>query len=289
MLNELFYNESLVFNKHDALVASAFVRATSFLRINPDIFIIGVQKGGTTSLYDNLVQHPQIISSKAKEMFFYGNNTRFAKGVLYYKQFFATKLYKAARQNKLKLPAYSVDASTDTFENIYAPQRILSNHKNAKVILLLRNPADRAFSHYKFSVKKGFESTDFEKALELEEKRINTADKKEIADKNHNYAFYRLGYRSRGIYCDSVANWINSIPKNNIYINSSENYFENPEKVFGEICEFAGIKNSNKIIFNKLNEGSSEKMKPETFDSLNKFYKPYNEKLFKILGKKFNW
>ena len=289
MNNELFYNERLVFDKEEALVTSRFARATSFLRVMPDIFIIGVQKGGTTSLYDNLLQQPQIISSKTKEMFYYGNNSSFGKGKSYYKQFFATKYYKTAKQNKINLPVYSMDASTDTFENLNSPTRILKDNKNAKVILLLRNPAERAFSHYNFSVKKGFELTQFENALKLEEERIGTAENNKFADKNHNYAFYRLGYRSRGIYCDNVANWLKVIPQKNIYINCSEEYFDNPKKIVEEICEFLGIQKAENIIFKKLNEGSHNKINPETFNLLNKFYQPFNEKLFNIIGKKFNW
>lgn len=289
MQNELFYDERLVFDKQEAIVSTPLARATSFLRVMPDFFVIGVQKGGTTSLYDSLLQHPQIIPSKTKEMFYYGNDSHYAKGIYYYKQFFATKIYKNFQSVKRKMRVYSVDASTDTFENWQAPSRILANNEEAKIILLFRNPVHRAFSHYKFSVKKGFESADFEKALELEEERIKTAQNNKLADKHYNYVFYSLGYRSRGIYCESVLNWIKTIPKNNIYINSSEEYFEHPKKVFYEISDFLGIKNCDAIKFNKLNEGSSEKMKPETFNYLNEFYKPYNEKLFKLINKNFNW
>ena len=80
-------------------------------------------------------------------------------------------------------------------------------------------------NNYNFSVKKGFELLDFEKALELEEQRIKRANENILSDKNHNYAFYRLGYRSRGIYCDNVANWIKSIPKKTVLNLGGSHFF----------------------------------------------------------------
>jgi hypothetical protein len=262
---------------------------TSFLRITPDFFIGGVQKGGTTSLYAALSQHPQIIRAKFKEVFYYGNNDNYSRGTAHYKQFFVTSFYKNRLENKLGKPALTLDATTNTFESKEAPKRILKDNPEAKIIFIVRNPTDRAFSQYKMSQKKGWDTATFEQALELEEARIAEGAERAKDFNGHNYAFQRLGYRTRGQYVNYMRNWFNEFPKENILVLNSESFFENPSHVYETICDFLKIDNNVAVKFDKLNEGSGSKMDERTRESLNNYFKPYNEELFKLLNKKFDW
>ena len=287
--SNLLYNAKEVYKADvDFLNPSTLARITSFLRITPDFFLGGVQKGGTTSLYAALCQHPQIIPAKFKEVFYYGNSSNYKNGLSYYKQFFATSRYKKSLEGKIGKHALTLDASTNTFDSKEAPGRILKDNPDAKIIFILRNPGDRAFSHYKMGVQREWELADFEKALELEEKRIEDGKTNSLSDKNHNYAYYRLGYKSRGIYVEYLKNWMSIFPNKNILVISSEEFLKNEEQTYKTVCEFLKI-DVIKIKSEKLNEGPSGKMKTETKKMLNDFYKPYNEELFKLLNKKFDW
>jgi hypothetical protein len=264
-------------------------RATSFLRITPDFFIGGSQKGGTTSLYAALIQHPQIIPGKFKEVFYYGNSDNYKNGLSHYKQFFATSFHKKNKENKSGKRALTVDASTNTFESIEAPKRIWKDNPNAKIIFILRNPAERAYSHYKMSFKRKWDLTSFEKALELEEARIEEGKKQSVNYSGHNYAFQRLGYKSRGRYVTYLKNWYKEFPKENILVLNSESFFSDPQKAYNSICEFLKIETGIKVNFDKLNEGSGEKMEESTRIELINYFKPYNEELFTLLNTRYDW
>lgn len=283
MSRELLYNAETVFAESKDHLPSAFCRLTPFLRIMPDFFLVGVQKGGTTSLFEALYQHPQIIPNKTKEMFYYGNSNNFKKGKSFYKQFFATEVHKNSCEKRVEKPCHAIDASTDSFDSKEAPQRIFADNSNAKIVIILRDPVERAYSQYKFSVKLGYEQASFEKALDLEEERIASGEAA------HNYAFQRLGYKSRGIYCNYIKNWQNIFDSKNIFIASSEEFFKEPRIMYNKLTDFLGLENNKNAELKKLNQGSSEKMNPETQKMLSDFYKPHNEKLFKILNKRYDW
>jgi hypothetical protein len=272
----------------DLLNLSTICRLTSFLRITPDFFIGGVQKGGTTSLYAALIHHPQIIPGKFKEVYYYGNNANYSKGLAHYKQFFATSFYKKSLEKKSGKPAITLDATTNTFENKEAPERILKDNPNAKIIFILRDPVERAFSHYKMAKKKGWEKATFEQALELEEARIADGAERAKEFSGHNYAFQRLGYRSRSTYINSMTNWFYNFPKKNILVLNAESFFSDPQSNFDKVCDFLGIERT-KVRFEKLNEGSTEKMSEITRADLKNYFKPHNEELFKLLNTRYDW
>lgn len=287
---DLFFNEdTLYISNQKFLRLSLFCRLTGFARIMPDFFIGGVQKGGTTSLYADLAKHPQIIPAKFKEIFYYGNSENYKKGSIFYQQFFGLTISKKLRELKTGKTCLTLDASTDTFESLEAPKRILKDNPKAKIIFILRNPVNRAFSHYKMSKKNDWDLTDFEKALELEEARIEEGKMQAPEYSGHNYAFQRLGYKSRGIYVRYLKNWIDNFPKENILVISSEDFFKSYDTTFRAVCDFLGIDNSVKISPEKLNESASGKMNHETRKMLMDFYKPHNEELFKLIGKRFDW
>jgi hypothetical protein len=288
-MDDLFYNPEKVYNRVSGFKSTLFSKLTPDFRCLPDFFIGGAQKGGTTSLYDAIIQHPQIIPAKTKETFYYGTTPEHEKGLLHYRQFFTSSVYKQYKQWQTGKTVFTLDASTNTLDSKEAPARILKDNPKAKLIFMLRNPTERAYSHYKMAVKMGWELADFETALELEEKRIIEGTKHVLSHPRHNYAYQRLGYRARGNYASLLQHWLKEFPRENILITSSEIFFENPIEVYNSICGFLGIDSDVKVNFGKLNEGSSEKMNLETWNKLNEFYKPYNEALFKLLNQRFNW
>lgn len=122
-----------------------------------DFIIIGAQKSGTTSLYKYLQAHPRIYMPPDKEAPFFSENERLAKGWDWY------------------LNEYFVGAPDDTLWGKATPQymtvsqvpaRIKAQIPSVKLIAILRNPIDRAYSHYKMAVRRGSEKRSFEGAVE---------------------------------------------------------------------------------------------------------------------------
>ena len=288
MPQDLLYDPHKVYSKID-YGTSILAKLFSFARTLPDLFIGGVQKGGTTSLYFALIQHPQIIPAKMKEIFYYNITTNYEKGPAYYKQFFATSFYRNSKEKQTGKTQLTPDATTHTLDCAEAPGRILKDNPNAKIIFMLRDPVGRAFSQYRMAVKLGFEKTSFEKALELEEERIKDGMIHELRDPKHNYAYQRLAYRKKGLYASQLKYWYNNFPKENILVLNAEQFYQDPVSVFSKLCNFLNIEANADIKFEKLNVGSGEKISNNTKTLLKEFYKPHNEELFKLLNTWYDW
>ena len=155
---------------------------TGPIRVLPDFIVIGCQKCATTSLYDYLIQHPNISSATEKEIHFFDSN--YNVGITWYRSFFPTVFSK--QFSKLRKEKFVTgEASPMYIFNPIVSKRILSILPNVKLIAILRNPIDRAYSHYNMQVKNGYETLSFEEAIKNEEKRIMGEREKEEQDENY--------------------------------------------------------------------------------------------------------
>lgn len=135
---------------------------TAPLRLLPNFIIIGAQKGGTSSMFSYLKQHPQLQLPDIKEIHFFDNN--YQKGSTWYKSHFPLIIVK----NKL-----TGEASPYYLFHPHVPQRVIQLCPKVKLIVMLRNPADRAYSHYMMQNKRKIDPLPtFEEAIDAEESRL---------------------------------------------------------------------------------------------------------------------
>ena len=255
---------------------------TAPLRVLPDFFVIGAVRSGTTSLFHYLNQHPNIVGALYDELGYFDDN--YHLGVNWYKSLFPTILTKK-RIQKEHGKFLSFD---DTPFYIYNPQvarRISNNFPNAKMILLLRNPIDRAYSNYNLpsSTKLTFEET-----IKSEIDEINNTD---LDSKDELYLvndFYEK-ILPRGFYAKQLESWYQIFPKEKILIQSSEEFGNNTHEVLKQIFAFLEIKQVKIPDITKQNVRKFSPMKQDTRDNLVDFFKPYNESLYNLIGKRFDW
>lgn len=267
-----------------------YFHLTAPFRILPSFFIAGVQKGGTTSLSNYLQQHPQIIPAQRKDIFYFNNPLHHAKGISWYKAHFALKTYKWLYDKRNGVDAITFDSTPNYFEAPHAAEQIHRDFRDAKIILLLRNPVDRAWSSYQMAKRFGFEELSFEEALALEEKRLTSEEKKTEKNQHHNYVFQRLSYKKRGIYIHYIKKWVELYPSKNLLILKSEDLFEKPQEIYDRTTDFLGLKRYNNVKFENFNPGGySDGMKTETRKELSHFYEPYNQELYRLLGVNYEW
>lgn len=165
--------------------------------IEPNFFIIGAAKSGTTSLWSYLRQHPQIYMPEIKEPSFFSLDY---KHNLTYEKYIS--LFSGALEKKAKAIG---EASHAYLTSPESAALIKEKYNNAKLIIMLRNPADRAFSLYQWMVREGYEWIyPFEKALEAEEERIFD---KEFKYSNPQYYYNYLYYRS-GLYSNQIERYV---------------------------------------------------------------------------------
>lgn len=259
-----------------------FHRLTTPWRALPDFLIVGTQKGGTTSLFNYLIQHPQVLSPLRKELKFFDSN--FFRGLSWYRAHFPLKSKLRAAQ------ALTGEASPYYMYHPTAPERIQSALPSVKIIAILRNPVDRAYSHYQHMVRVGREDLSFEQALEAEPERLAGEAEKIAADPAYpQYRHIQYSYLERGRYVDQVQKLSRLFPKENILILKSEDLYTEPANIMSATFTFLGLhfKPGKYEVFKQGTYKGG--MEPKTRQKLVETFRPYNQQLYDLLGMKFDW
>jgi len=245
----------------------------------PNFIIAGVQKGGTTSLFSYLDQHPSLKLSRPKEVHFFDDD--YSRGMRFYKRYFPLKWHKV--QTGEASPYY-------IFHPLVAA-RIKENLPNAKIIIVLRNPILRAYSHFHMQKRTGKEPLEsFEAAIEAEAERLQGEEIKMIANPNYNSVNHkRFSYAARGMYFGQVKRWLRIFGKENILFIKSENLLENPEKELSKVYTFLGLKEEYPKSLQKKHVHSYPEIAEDTFNFLKSKYLGDQEKLKKLIGDEFSW
>ncbi|GAB5563387.1 MAG: hypothetical protein Wins2KO_04500 [Winogradskyella sp.] len=219
---------------------------------------VGVQKAGTSSIHDILSQNPNISLPIYKETHFFCEDEKFNKGLDYYFNFFFKKTdskYKGEIDPEYSYFTGSAEKIYDAFGKI-------------KIVFVLRNPVERAYSHYLMTKRRGLENLTFLDALNAEKDRLTSY-----------FGQTHYSYINRGYYIKQLESFENVFGKENIRVLFFEDLISNPEKLIRNLSEFVGIGNFNYNFDIKSNPASVSKSK-----ILSKFiYKPYKFK--KLVGK----
>lgn len=284
-------NYSKLYNSAIAL-HNFYCNLTGFMHVKPDFYIIGAAKCGTSSLYDHLIRHPEIHSAVGKELHYF--EELFSRGNNWYKACFPFKTKKFFEQSILKKKFLTGEATPRYIDNPHVPKRIKEFTPNAKFIVMLRNPIDRAYSHYSMIThgKSAFlENLSFEEAILKENERINEEVNKIEKDPNYQSEdYYTFGYLERGYYAKKLKFWFNLFPKNKFHIVQSEEFFKNPDFIYNQVLDFLDVDKFHLLNYKKIKSGKyGSKLNPKTRDYLSNYFSNYNEELYDLIGKKFNW
>ncbi|MBV7269164.1 sulfotransferase family protein [Winogradskyella luteola] len=186
-----------------------------------NFFCVGVQKAGTTTLHNILSQHPDLCLPEKKETHFFSNEDLYRKGESHYLQYFNhSKPYKYFGEID---PEYSYFTQS--------AERIFNTYGKIKILFILRNPVDRAYSHYLMTKRRGLENLSFENAMYKEEGRINNKE-----DNMH------YSYRSRGYYLDQILNYEKYFGSENIKVLLFDDFTNNTKDCILDIIDFIGLK-----------------------------------------------
>lgn len=198
----------------------------------PDFLVVGTARAGTSALHYYLRQHPGLYLPTQKEPCYYcfaGKDLNYKRG----KFAFAIrngidygKLFKSAPPESCKgeISTPYLYLYEQTISNIF---RLHSNPKSVKIIIILRNPVDRAYSQYLWKVRDGREELSFDEALRQEKKRVL-----------QNYSFDYF-YAHRGLYYSQVKAYMDSFP--NVKILFFDQFRMNLKETLSELCSFLGV------------------------------------------------
>ncbi len=274
--------------------------------ITPTFFIIGERKCGTSSLYRYLVQHPNVLPCSLKEPNFFGKGEQYASEHI--DQYWA--LYpekKSSKHSSFMWPELNPDgilyeeeviiprianqdyitgeASVNTFYEV-APALVKKYLPDIKLILLLRNPIDRAFSHHRMYQRfqeegrnLGFQVNSFEEDILAEIRLIKKGGT------GH--------YLSPGIYLPTLKRWHSVFDKTTLKIFFTED-LKIPSKahnILAEIQLFLNLPyyNYGKYVAQQFNKAPLASFSTQLRSKISNFYQPYNEAFFSYIGQNRNW
>ncbi len=249
----------------------------------PDFVVIGAQKCGTTYFYHLLSQHPYVEPAAKKELHFF--NDLFDEGVEWYRRCFPQSSLKDGRRT------ITGEATPSYLSHPHAARRMAEVIPRARLIALLRDPVDRAYSHYQFSVRRGFEHLNFEEAIEAEETRLRRERDKVLEDEHHaSFNLERFSYLSRGVYVDQLLRWSEFFDREQMLVLKSEHFFERPWDTFRRVLTFLDLPNWEPETWKRDKKSNYEqKMAPPTRRRLEEYFEPHNQRLYDFLGVDFRW
>jgi hypothetical protein len=239
----------------------------------PNALIIGAAKAGTTSLFDWLSQHPQVAPSRIKEVKFFDHN--FSRGPNWYRAQFSPQ-----RHHKLIL-----EASPSYLWNVPVPGRVRALLGAPKLIVLLREPVDRAYSHYAMKVRQGFETLSFEDALEAEPQRLAAlADRAASGGEAFLGPQERFAYLAESRYHEQIERWLAVFPKDQLLFIRSEDLFRDPAAVLANTQAFLGLAPFDFPDLQPKNVGTYLPLDPKLRGRLERQLGPGNRRLAELTG-----
>jgi hypothetical protein len=257
---------------------STLTACPSATGVLPDWLIIGAMKSGTSTLYGLLAHHPQVAPAVEKEVHFF--DVHYDRGLDWYRSCFPPREGALSRG----------EASPYYLFHPHCPRRAASVVPQGRLIVLLRNPVERAYSHYQHMVRDGLETLPFEAALELEADRVVPEHQRLLreplalspAHRNHSYL-------TRGLYAEQLEGWLEHFPREQLLVLQAEPFFADPPAAFARVLRFLGLDFYAPDCCEALNTGSYAGLDPGLRATLAEFYQPHNRRLYELLGEEFDW
>jgi Sulfotransferase domain len=261
-------------------VVWAYGRATAAARPLPGFLILGAQKAGTTALYAYLRRHPGIGGPSWKEVSYFDRH--YARG---------TDWYRGNFPNRLRARGKLVgEASPSYLFHPLAPERVRALVPEARLIVLVRNPVDRALSHYNHERVLGREPLSFEDALAAEEERLRGEEERLLSDPRYfSRAWWSHTYKARGRYAEQLERWLAVFPCEQLLIVPSEELLEQPDAAHARVLAFLGAPAHRLDSYPRVFERQYQPMKPATRAELTAYFAEPNRRLYELLGRDLGW
>jgi hypothetical protein len=261
---------------------------TGNLRLLPDFIVIGAQRAGTTSFFNYLCQHPEVHPSFPKEVHYFSNN--FHKGLSWYRSHFPLTSEKKKVEQDGRYKFITGEATPYYLSHPLAAKRASQVVPDAFLIVLLRDPVERAYSHYHHEVRMGAESLSFEEAIDKEEQRLQGEVNKLVENERYrSFNHQHFSYLARGIYLDQIQMWREYFKPESMLILSSEKFYADPAKVIQQVTDLLGLSGWSLSDSKKYNSSPYPDMDARTRQRLVEFYRTYNKKLFEYLNMDLSW
>jgi len=269
----------------------SYGRLTAGGRMLPSFLIAGGQRCGTTSLFKALAAHPLVrkaIFHKGVHYF----DTNYHRGIKWYRGHFPTVRTAEKTRQQYGEPARTFESSPYYLYHPLAAGRIARDLPEVKLLVLVRDPVERAYSQHAHELARGFEKEpSFARALELEEQRLAGQEERLVTEAGYySFSHQHHAYRSRGEYATHLDRLAATVGRDRIHVLESERFFTEPEQAYDEALRFLELPQLGYPPFAKHNA----RPRPAPLDrflraELTTHFAPHDAALTSWLGRRPVW
>jgi hypothetical protein len=264
-------------------------RASARWRMTPSLLIAGAQRCGTTSMYKTLCQHPAVMPAVLHKGAHYFD-TGYAHGQGWYLGHFPLRAKAAGLERRTGMPAITGESSPYYLYHPLAAGRIAADLPDSKILVLLRDPVERAYSAHTHESARQYETESFERALELEPERIAGEEARLIADPSYQSLEHQHhSYLARGRYIEQLERLAAVLGRDRMHVADSNLFFDEPEPIYDGIIEFLGLPAAPRPSFQQHNARPRVDMSASLRAKLDDYFRPFDEQLTDWLGRPPSW
>lgn len=264
-------------------------RLTNGSRTLPDLLIAGGQRCGTTSMYRVLSQHPAICKPVLhKGVHFF--DTAYGKGLGWYRGHFplTATMHRVGRAADARPLAF--ESSPYYLFHPLAAARIAADLPGVRLLVLLRDPVERAYSAHSHELARGFEDLPFDAALAAEEGRLR-GEAERLTREPHYISHHHQhhGYLHRGRYLEHLQRLTSAVGRDRLHVVDSHRFFSDPEPVYAEVLRFLDLPHRGPPTFEQHNARERSPLPEPTRRRLEEHFAPHDEALAQWLGWTPSW
>jgi hypothetical protein len=263
--------------------------ATAHRRQLPSFILVGAQRAGTTSLYRALMSHPLVHSANYHKGVNYFDVNYHRDFSWYQGHFPTTASLRKSTPDGAGEPI-TFEASGYYMFHPCAAGRIARDLPDVRIIAMLRDPVERAYSAWKHELARGYETETFERALELEDERLDGQVERMLADPDYqSFSHRHHAYVRRGHYAEQLRRLHRCFSRERVHVIESERFFTEPETVYGELLDFLGLASVFPERFERWNGRPSSPMADRTRARLSEHFAQHDQRLAALLGRDPAW
>lgn len=264
-------------------------RISCAARMLPGFLIVGAQRSGTTSMYRALGQHPAITKAVLHKGVHYFD-LNYHRGMSWYRAHFPLGIGAARAGRAAGAAALTFESSPYYLFHPLAAERIARDLPGVRLLVLVRDPVERAYSAHAHELARGFESESFERALELEPERLDGEVDRMIADQSYlSHGHQHQAYVARGQYAEQLDRLERLFGTGRIHVVDSGDFFAKPEPVYDSVLEFLGLPRLGYPEFERHNARPRAPMPDPLRSRLTAHFEPYDGRLTRWLGEIPSW
>jgi len=264
-------------------------RATATQRALPDFLIIGGQRCGTTSLYQALAAQPHLFRPVwRKGVHFF--DVAYDRGPEWYRSHFALRSSLDRAEARHGRTALSFESSPYYLFHPLAGDRIARTLPDVRLVVLVRDPVERAYSAHAHERARGFETLGFADALAAEADRLAGEDEHLREDPSYeSHAHRHQAYRTRGEYAPQLERLASIVGRDRIKVIDSHRFFAEPEPVYADLLDWLGTGSVVTPAFERHNARPRLPLDDALRRRLEAHYEPYDEAMSGWLGGPPSW